>query len=185
MSQSKPAGRKPADSSARTRGMIIRVVVWGGVAVMALLTLLDMRSRVAAQGTRDAWIAAQDEKIKQNKDLHRSDLDSLIQGSPRLPPEEAPADRHQTVCRSMLKYTWPGILRSYTINVYLGLGDDASVEYIEGPGKVAEGENEPPAFETDAPAEQPKDADTAEPEAAEPEAAEKGTTPEAAAPAGE
>ena len=128
--------RSTAGNSAAKRSMVIRVVVWGSLAVMAVLTLLDVRSRMAAQRTRDAWIAALDQKVDSNRDLRQSELEPLIAGSPRLPPTKEPADRHQRICRDVLRYTWPGILRSYTVSVYLGLGEDASVEFIEGPGEV-------------------------------------------------
>jgi hypothetical protein len=140
VSSSKSAGG--TKSAAKSRGMVIRTVVWGTLGVLVVLTLLDMKSRVAAQRTRDAWQAAQKEKVDSNRDLHRSDLEPMIQGSPSLPPVEEEADRHQDICRKVLRYTWPGIVRDYTVSVYLGLGQDASVEFIEGPGKVVPAEDE-------------------------------------------
>ena len=132
------AERSPDPVSAKkSRGSLVRVVVWGTLAVVVLLGASDMRLKRAAEGTRDAWLKAKADENSRNKDLRQSQLAAHVQGSPTV--STAPTKKHRLAV-SVTTYVWDGFFRDYQIDVYLGLGKDPSVEIIDGPGRAADAE---------------------------------------------
>ncbi len=121
------------DTKSATRDWIIRGVVFGGLAVLLVLALLDFRSKHAAQATSDAWRAA----IRANGEdveLLKSEFGKIpVQGSPQLVSNPAGANPYGA--RTLETYTWSGIFRSYSVRVFVGAGANPPIESVEGPGE--------------------------------------------------
>ena len=120
-------------SKSATRDWVIRGVVFGGLAVLLVLALLDFQSKKAAQTTSDAWRAAVRAK-SEDVELLKSEFGKIpVQGSPQL--VSGPAGANPYAARTIETYTWSGIFRSYSVRVYVGAGTDPQIESVQGPGE--------------------------------------------------
>jgi hypothetical protein len=119
--------KKKGKSSSAT--LIVRILIFGGLAVLLVLALLDYRMKHSAQGTAAAIQSAMKAKPVTD-DLKLSEVPALIVGSPVIesaPLSESPdAGSRQTM-------TWKGIFRTYRVNLDYTGGDDPIVETIDGP----------------------------------------------------
>ena len=113
--------------------LVTRGIIWGGIAVLALMAAFDFRAKHAATRTADAWRVAQAEKFAADEEFYYSELAASIRGNPARATR--PARKHRGVARDEETFTWNGVFRSYPVTVYLGLGEDRSVEFIEGPAR--------------------------------------------------
>ncbi len=121
-----------------TRDWIIRGVVFGGLAVLLVLTLLDFQTKQAAQTTSDAWRAAVRAK-GEDVELPKSEFSIIpVQGSPQL--ASGPAGPNPYAARTLETYTWSGIFRNYSVRVFVGAGSDPSIESVQGPGEDTQDE---------------------------------------------
>ena len=131
------AEKSPAKKSARkpqnpAREWIIRGVVFGTLGLLLVLALLDFRAKQAATNTSKAWRAALT-AVGEHEELTKSKFEQIpIQGSPVVTTVNS--DRRQLVM-SINTYVWNGVFRSYTVKVHFGMGNNPSVENIEGPGE--------------------------------------------------
>ena len=111
----------------------IRGVVFGVLGVLLILALLDFRAKQAAAGTAEAWRAGLKSK-GEHGDLYKSEFEKIpVQGSPGVVTVQAAVKTASAV--SSNTYTWKGTFRSYVVKVTFGMGNDPSVEEIEGPGE--------------------------------------------------
>lgn len=115
------------------RDMIIRGVVFGGLAILLIVALLDFQAKQAAQSTGDGWRDAVKSK-GEDQDVLKSEFSKLsVKGSPQIESREA--GENSFAAKTLTTYTWQGIFRSYVVKVYFGLGADPPVDAIEGPGE--------------------------------------------------
>ena len=130
MSESKTP-KPPVKSAARD--WIIRGIVFGGLAVLLVLALLDFQAKRAAQDAADAWRAAIRSK-GEDVDLTKSEFSKIaVPGSPQV--TSAAAGPNPFGARTLETYTWKGTFRSYSVRVLVGAGMDPSIESIQGPGE--------------------------------------------------
>ena len=130
----KKSSKKPPKNP--TMDWIIRGVIFGTLGILLIMALLDFMAKQSATKTSEAWRAAMT-AVSEHEDLTKSKFDLVpIQGSPGVTTEKAPANPYAALTVST--YTWRGTFRSYTVKVYFGMGKDASVENIEGPGAPGE-----------------------------------------------
>jgi hypothetical protein len=129
MPQSKTAKQPPKSA---IRDWIIRGIVFGGLALLLVLALLDFQAKTAAQKTADAWHAALKSKTEE-QELTKSEFSKIpVQGSPQMVSEQA--GPNQFAAKTLETYTWSGTFRKYTVKVFVGMGADPSIESIQGPG---------------------------------------------------
>ncbi len=127
----KKSGKKPPQNA--MRDWIIRGVVFGTLGILLIVALLDFQAKQAATKTSAAWRAAMS-SVDEHKDLTKSQFDQvLIQGKPVVTTEKAGPNAFAAV--SVNTYVWNGTFRTYTVKVYFGMGKDATVEEIQGPGE--------------------------------------------------
>lgn len=130
MPESKSSKAKPKSA---TRDWIIRGIVFGGLAVLLVLALLDFQAKTAAQTTADAWHAAMKSKTEE-QDLKKSEFSKIpVQGSPQMVSQQA--GPNPFAAKTIETYTWSGTFRKYTVKVFVGMGADPSIESIQGPGE--------------------------------------------------
>lgn len=112
-----------------------RIVIFGALGVLVVLALIDYRAKTAARNTGNAWREALKGKAF-NASLRQSELTPYIEGSPRTSrrPLTAAEKAEFRLATEVETYTWTGILRNYKVEVIFGLGEDPSVEGINGPG---------------------------------------------------
>ena len=135
MARTKKAEPKPKPSTA-VRDWVIRGVVFGVLAVLLVLALLDFQTKRAATNTAGAWRAAMKAKPV-DSELTKSEFGKvLVQGRPAI--ASGPAGPNSFAAKTVDSYTWSGIFRRYEVKVYFGLGADPTVEAITGPGGDAE-----------------------------------------------
>jgi hypothetical protein len=107
----------------KTRDLIIRVVVFGTLAVVLVLAYMDYRVKQQATQTGKAWRDLLTEaNANHAADLPVDKLKESMQGSPEVSEKD-----HQNV------YTWKGSFRSYAIRVNYDRSLVKAVTDIEGP----------------------------------------------------
>ncbi len=110
----------------------MRVIVLGLLGVLLVLGLFDFQAKQSATSTADGWRTALRAKGEDNE-LTKSEFDKLpIHGKPTMTSEAAGSNSF--AAKSLNTYTWTGIIRSYVVKVYLGLGNDPTIETVTGPG---------------------------------------------------
>lgn len=126
--QPKTRSSKPDNT---IRDWIIRGVVFGILGVLLVLALLEFQAKTAATGIAQSWrdaLKAKDEK----EDLRKSEFDKIpLKGSPTVTTAKAEQNSYAAV--SVNTYVWKGAFRTYTVKVYIGLGEDPAIEHVEGP----------------------------------------------------
>ncbi|HEY0983373.1 hypothetical protein [Schlesneria sp.] len=111
-------------------------VVWtvrGLVAVTAVVLLFlawqENQVKQAFSSTNEAWQAAL-RSSGENTDLTKSQLKAIpAKGNPLVTSDKAGTNTVGAV--DVETFTWKGRLRSYSVKVHYGLGQDPSVELIE------------------------------------------------------
>ena len=106
--------------------LVIRIVVFGVLAIVLVFALLDYRAKSAASATSVAWVDA----VGKNEEVMlRLDLAQHIVGDPKVESKVVPEGTEET-------YTWPGIFRDYQVIVTLSKSvqpEDAIVMSVVGP----------------------------------------------------
>jgi len=114
----------------------IRMLAWTLGAIVFCLAMVDFYAQAHAHETELALQHAQNEMLDQNKDLRMSDVNKYIAGKPSVLTR--PADNHTQMCKKMKQYTWKGFFKDYSISVYIGLGENPSIDFVHGPGEIIE-----------------------------------------------
>lgn len=126
----KKKSTKPTPKNQMT-GWIIRGVVFGALAVLLVLALLDFQAKQAATGMATVWRDAV-QKQGETSDLRKSEFDKIpLRGNPSTSSAKAEANSYAAV--TVNTYTWKGTFRSYIVKVYVGMGSDPAIEHVEGP----------------------------------------------------
>ncbi|QDT92015.1 hypothetical protein [Gimesia algae] len=113
---------------------VIRMLTWVLGSIVFCLAMVDFYAQTYAHETELALLQAQTEMLEQNNDLRMSDVNQYIAGTPSVLTR--PADNHTQMCKKMKEYTWKGFFRDYTILVYVGLGENPSIDFVHGPGEM-------------------------------------------------
>jgi len=114
----------------------IKTGLWSIGTIVFCLAMVDFYAQTYARETQIGLQSAQTEKQEINQDLRISDITPFIVGSPTI--QTRPADKYTSMCKEMRQYTWKGFFKSYSISVYIGLGDNPSIDFVHGPGDIAE-----------------------------------------------
>lgn len=134
MSNSEKSAKKKSTKSTpknQMTGWIIRGVVFGVLGVLLVLALLDFQAKQAATGMAATWRDAL-EKQDETTDLRKSEFDKIpVKGNPATTSAKAEANSYAAV--TVNTYAWKGIFRTYVVKAYIGMGNDPSIEHIEGP----------------------------------------------------
>jgi hypothetical protein len=128
--RSKDSSKKTAPNT-QVRDWIIRGLVFGVLAILLVLALLDYQSKQAAAATATGWREAVRSKDEMHE-LKKSEFKKLtVQGSPTISSFQSAT--RSIDADSVDTYSWKGIFRTYSVKVSFGMGNDPSVESIEGP----------------------------------------------------
>ncbi len=122
--------KKAKQKKTSAAGWVVRGLIWGVVAVFAVLALLDVKGKNDAEVSYNARMKIRNERVNADKDLRLSELDELTQGNPtRTKP--AKSDRAGINASKFITFAWGGMFRNNSVEVhYRGLGDDPFVEHI-------------------------------------------------------
>jgi hypothetical protein len=113
---------------------VVRGVVFGVLGILLILALLDFRAKQSATSTAEAWRSALRAK-GETSDLTKSEFSQIaVKGGPEI--TSAKAGPNGMLAVTVDTYVWKGTFRTYTVKVYFGLGNDPTVEQIEGPGEA-------------------------------------------------
>jgi hypothetical protein len=115
---------------------IFKTIIWTAGAAVFCLAMFDFYAQTYAHATEIALQQAQAAKLDLNKDLRMADIAPFISGSPEV--STLPADRYTHMCKEMKQYTWKGFFKEYTLSLYVGLGENPSIDFVHGPGEVIE-----------------------------------------------
>lgn len=134
MSRSEKGSKKSKKKSApntQVRDWSVRGAVALVLVILLVFALQEFGVKQAASGTAAAWRAALSSK-SENADLVKSEFDKIaVKGKPIMTSGKADANTVSAVTANT--YVWKGMVRSYTVKVLFGLGNDPPVEVIEGP----------------------------------------------------
>lgn len=125
-----------AVSTEKNYQTVLKTSVWILGTIVFCLAMIDFYAQTYANESGFALQSAQEQLLEVNKDLRVSNIDQYIVGSPTV--QTRPADKYTHMCKKMKQYTWKGFFRTYTISVYLGLGNDPSIDFVHCPGDTAE-----------------------------------------------
>lgn len=115
---------------------VLKTSVWISGIIVFCLAMVDFYAQTYANETGFALQSAQEQFLELNKDLRVSNIDQYIVGSPTV--QTRPADKYTHMCKNMKQYTWKGFFKTYSITVYLGLGNDPSVDFVHCSGDTTE-----------------------------------------------
>lgn len=115
---------------------VFKTAIWIAGAAVLCLAMTDFYAQTYAHETEIALQQAQAEKLDINKDLRLGDIAPYISGSPTV--STMPADKYTHMCKVMKQYTWKGFFKDYTLSLYVGLGENPSIDFVHGSGDVVE-----------------------------------------------
>lgn len=128
--RSKDSPKKSAPNN-QVRDWVIRGVVFGVLAILVVLALVDYQSKQAAASTATGWRESMRSK-DETQELRKSEFRKLaVKGSPTITSFQS--ETRSIDANSVDTYSWKGIFRTYIVKVSFGMGADPSVESIEGP----------------------------------------------------
>lgn len=136
MSDSEKREKKSRKEPAKNKTMdwVIRGAIFGVLGILLILALLDYSAKQNAQGTADAWRAALKSK-GEFSDMFKSEFDKVaVKGSPTITTSQSAV--RSVSANSVTTYVWKGPFRTYAVKVSFGLGNDPSVESVDGPGDM-------------------------------------------------
>ena len=123
-------------STEKSYQTIIKLSVWISGAIIFSLAMIDFYAQTYANESGIGLQTAQEDLLEFNEDLRLSNIENYIVGSPTV--QTGPADKYTHMCKQMKKYTWQGFFKTYSITVYLGLGNDPSIDFVHFQGETAE-----------------------------------------------
>ncbi|WP_417382994.1 hypothetical protein [Gimesia sp.] len=112
----------------------IKCLSWTLGTILFGLAMVDFYAQTYAHETELALQHAQTKMLELNRDLRMSEINEYIAGTPSVVTR--PADNHTQMCKKMKQYTWNGFFKDYSISVYVGLGEDPSIDFVHGPGEM-------------------------------------------------
>ncbi|WP_339729202.1 hypothetical protein [uncultured Gimesia sp.] len=115
---------------------VIKISVWILGTIIFCLAMVDFYAQTYANETGFALQSMKDELLEVNKDLRISDIDQYVVGSPTV--QTRPADKYTHICKQMKQYTWKGFFKTYSISIYLGLGNNPSIDFVHCQGDTKE-----------------------------------------------
>ena len=129
---------QPEPKKRKTRDLVVRIAVWGTLAVAAVLVLIEYQQKNAAEATvtalRDATTVSDNDTV--DRELRLSQVGKLIRGNPKKVSQERP--RGMQGPPLVDTYTWTGLFRTYQVEITYGLPkDDPSVLNVLGPAEMA------------------------------------------------
>ena len=140
MSDDRNDAKKKSKSKSDKKGnpvldWVIRGVVFGVLGILVLMAMMDFRAKQSATTTAEAWRVALRSK-GETGDLTKSELSKIpVSGSPAISSVTSPV--RSLTANTVDTYVWKGTFRTYTVKVSYGLGNDPTVEQIDGPGDAA------------------------------------------------
>jgi hypothetical protein len=123
------AASKPARLS--VTAWVIRAVVVVALLAFVGVGLTQTRARQSAVASHAA-VAARLASADDGSPLRKSEIQPLLQGAPKMESVDGKSLNSEAVVTAE-RYTWPGVIRHYTMTVGYGLGSDPEVEVVEGP----------------------------------------------------
>jgi hypothetical protein len=122
--------------NSKAKPSINPAVVWGvrvAVSVVAAVLLtfawLEFQVKQAFSSTINAWQMALRSK-SENADLTKTEFSKIpLRGNPTVTSDKAGSNSFAAI--TVDTFTWKGRMRTYSVKVYFGLGNDPPVEQVE------------------------------------------------------
>ncbi|HVJ68443.1 MAG TPA: hypothetical protein VM510_10685 [Caulifigura sp.] len=105
---------------------IVLIVVLAAVVVVGLKELGPRQDATASRAAVSGLLA----NAGEDKGVLKSQVKPLIKGSPKVESVD-PKTLNSPLIKTAEKYTWPGMIRSYSMTIGYSLGDDPEVEVVE------------------------------------------------------
>src|SRR5688572_18569905 len=125
MSKSKASSVRSSSAGA----WVVRGILVAVLAVMVVVAIKEFGARRQASASHAA-VAELIAKAGENNAVLKSQIKPLIQGTPKLESVD-PKSINSPLLATAERYTWPGLLRSYSLTIGYSLGDDPEVEVVE------------------------------------------------------
>jgi hypothetical protein len=125
MSKSKASSARSSSAGA----WVVRGMLFAVLAVMVVVAIKEFGARRQASASHAA-VAELIAKAGENNAVLKSQIKPLIQGTPKLESVD-PKSIDSPLLATAERYTWPGLLRTYSLTIGYSLGDDPEVEVVE------------------------------------------------------
>jgi hypothetical protein len=126
MSKSKASSARSSSAGA----WVVRGILFAVLAVMVVVAIKEFGARRQASASHAA-VAELIAKAGENNAVLKSQIKPLIQGTPKLESVD-PKSIDSPLLATAERYTWPGLLRTYSLTIGYSLGGDPEVEVVEG-----------------------------------------------------
>jgi hypothetical protein len=123
---------KSKESSAKKLGtadLIVRGLLFAVLAVLVVVAIKEFGARSQATGSHQAVYDLL-AKEAENNPVKKSQIKPLIQGSPQVESID-PKSLNSPLLATAERYTWPGLIRTYSLTIGYSLGEDPEVEVID------------------------------------------------------
>jgi hypothetical protein len=112
-----------------TVDLIIRGVLFVVLAALVVVAIKEFGVRGQATASHKA-VADLIASAGEDKAVVKSQIKPLIQGSPKLESVD-PKSLNAPLLATAERYTWPGMIRDYSLTIGYSLGDDPEVEVVD------------------------------------------------------
>jgi hypothetical protein len=126
MSASKETSAKKKLS---TVDLVIRGFLFVVLAALVVVAIKEFGARGHATASHKA-VADLMASAGEDKGVVKSQIKPLIQGTPTLESID-PKSLNSPLLVSAERYTWPGLIRDYSLTIGYSLGDDPEVEVVD------------------------------------------------------
>jgi hypothetical protein len=123
--------KKKQPESSGAAPWIVRGLIVVALAAVVMIGLKELRARQEAVASHAA-VAGLLNAGGEESVVRKSQLKPLLQGNPRLETADGAALNSPTVATAE-KYSWPGMIRTYSMTIGYSLGEDPEIEVVEGP----------------------------------------------------
>lgn len=123
---------KTNDSSSRKLGpgaLVLRVFLLVALGCLVIVAVKEIGPRWQAAGSHKA-VSDRLAKEGETNPLRKSQIKTLIQGSPEVESVD-PKSLNSPLLATAERYTWQGLIRSYSLTIGYSLGDDPEVEVVD------------------------------------------------------
>ncbi len=124
-----PKSKKKSAAGPDATTWIVRVVLIVILAAIVIVGLKELGPRQEATASLAA-VKGLLANAGEDKAVLKSQVKPLIKGSPKVETVDAKS-LNSPLIKTAEKFTWPGIIRSYSMTIGYGLGEDPEVEVVE------------------------------------------------------
>ncbi|MFK7777378.1 MAG: hypothetical protein QM501_04565 [Gimesia sp.] len=107
---------------------VMKTCLWSVGTIVFFLAMIDFYAQTYASETQIGLLNAKEANLELNQDFRISEISPFIVGSPVI--KTLPTDKYKHMCKEMIQYRWKGFFKSYSIFVYIGIGENPSIDFV-------------------------------------------------------